>query len=130
METPTEPSTTLKSRILHEAWDVLKILLVALAIVVPVRYFVAQPFIVKGASMEPTFEELNYLVIDELSYYFRAPARGEVVVFRFPLDPSQYFIKRIIGLPGETVIIHDGKVYVEKGENEESSLLPEPYLPD
>ncbi|KKW21888.1 MAG: Signal peptidase I [Parcubacteria group bacterium GW2011_GWB1_52_7] len=128
---PIDPSRPpLTNRVIREAWEFLRILLVALAIVIPVRYFIAQPFIVKGASMEPAYEERDYLVIDELSYYFREPARGEVVVFRFPLDPSEYFIKRVIGLPGETVMIEDGKVLVDSGEASGSRQLEERYLED
>ncbi len=134
MEEPTrtvDPSRfSFTTRVLRETWDFMRILLIALAIVIPVRYFIAQPFIVRGASMEPAYEERDYLVIDELSYYFREPARGEVVVFRFPLDPSEYFIKRVIGLPGETVMIEDGKVLVYSGETGEPQRLRERYLED
>ncbi len=66
----------------------------------PLRLWVAKPFIVSGASMEPTFETGQYLIVDELSYHFENPAREDIVIFRYPKDPSQYFIKRIIGLPG------------------------------
>ena len=63
-------------------WEILKIVFIALVIVIPIRYFLFQPFIVKGQSMEPNFEDSNYLIVDELSYRFRDPRRGEVVVFR------------------------------------------------
>jgi signal peptidase I len=114
---------------MHEVWDFLKVLLLAVVIVIPIRYFIAQPFIVKGASMEPTFEERNYLIVDEASYYFRDPLRGEVVVFRFPLDPSEYFIKRVIALPGERVRITGGKVYVAASRDAEFKEISESYLP-
>lgn len=84
-------------------WEVLQVVLIALVIVLPIRYFVFQPFIVKGASMEPNFHDGDYLLIDELSYRFREPERGEVIVFKYPSDPSQRFIKRIVGLPRETI---------------------------
>ena len=58
--------------------------------------------------MEPNFQDNQYLIIDEITYRFRAPARGEICVFRYPNDPSQFFIKRIIGLPGETVTVAAG----------------------
>jgi signal peptidase I len=93
-------------------FEVAKVVLVALAIIVPVRIFLFQPFQVNGGSMDPNFQDRDYLVIDEVSYRFREPERGEVIVFRFPRDPSQFFIKRIIGMPGETVRIQDGSVYV------------------
>ncbi len=103
--------------------EIVKVFLIALAIVIPVRYFLIQPFYVKGASMEPTYVDHEYLIIDELSYHLRAPERGEVIVFRYPRNPRQYYIKRIIGLPGETVIIKDKKVIIEK--NGKSIVLDE-----
>lgn len=95
-------------------WEIAKIVIIALAIVVPIRYFLFQPFIVKGQSMEPNFENGDYLIIDEISYRFREPQRGEVIVFKYPQKPSQRFIKRIIALPGETVEIENGKVIIYK----------------
>lgn len=92
--------------------EILKISLIALAIVIPIRYFLFQPFFVKGESMDPNFANGDYLIVDEISYHFRAPERGEVVVFRAPTDQSQRFIKRIIGLPGETVNINNGKITI------------------
>ena len=92
--------------------EILKIVIIALVIVVPIRYFVFQPFFVRGQSMEPSFHNGDYLIIDEISYRFRGPQRGEVIVFKYPSDPSQRYIKRVIGLPEETVEIKDGKVNV------------------
>ncbi len=94
--------------------ELLKFVLIAAAIVFPIRLFVAQPFIVSGSSMDPTFHNGQYLIIDELSYRFEAPSRGDVLIFRYPKDPKEFFIKRIIGLPGETVSIKSGDVYVQK----------------
>ncbi len=93
-------------------WELLKAFILAMVIIVPIRYFVVQPFFVRGASMEPNFHDGEYLVVDQLSYRFREPKRGEVVVFRYPQDHSQFFIKRIIGLPGESVAVQDGKVII------------------
>lgn len=92
--------------------EVGKIVLLALLIVIPIRYFIFQPFFVRGQSMEPNFQDSDYLIIDELSYRLRDPLRGEVIVFKYPNDPSQRYIKRIIGLPGETLEIGDGKVVI------------------
>jgi len=92
--------------------ELLKFALIAIIIVIPIRLFVAKPFIVSGASMEPTFDNGQYLIVDELSYRIGDPSRDDVVIFRYPRDPSQYFIKRIIGLPRETVHIKNGKVSV------------------
>ena len=111
-------------------WELLKAFLIAIVIIVPIRYFLVQPFFVRGASMEPTFDDGEYLVIDQLSYRFRQPQRGEVIVFRYPNQPSQFFIKRIIGLPGETVRVENGQVVIENSQHPEGVILNEvPYLP-
>src|SRR3989344_4122413 len=107
--------------------ELLKFALVAVIIVVPVRLFVAQPFIVSGASMVPTFENGQYLIVDELSYRFDEPDRGDVVIFKYPKDPSQYFIKRLIGLPGETIRITESSVTVTKTDGS-SVVLDESYV--
>ncbi len=93
-------------------WEIIKIVIVALVIVLPVRYFLFQPFIVSGPSMEPNFNQGDYLIVDELSFRLRDPKRGEVVVFKFPRNPSQRYIKRIIALPGEEVEIAEGKIKI------------------
>ena len=117
------------SHFFREVWEFGKIVIISLAIVLPIRFFVAQPFIVRGASMEPTFQDGQYLIIDELSYFLRSPERGEVIVFRYPKDPTQFFIKRIIGLPGETVIIENGSVAIQNEEYPNGLVLEEDYLP-
>lgn len=108
--------------------ELLEVALISLAIILPIRYFLIQPFYVKGASMEPNFIDHEYLVIDELSYRFREPQRGEIVVFRYPDDPSQYFIKRVIGLPKETVKIENGVITIMSPENSNGFVLDEVYL--
>jgi len=110
-------------------FDLLKVVLIAVAVIVPVRYFLVQPFFVKGASMEPTFEDGQYLVVDEISYRFSQPQRGEVIIFRYPLDPSQFYIKRIVGLPGETVEVDNGEVIIYNEQNPQGEKLEEAYLP-
>ena len=97
---------------LYFVWEITKIVIIALIIVVPIRYFLFQPFFVKGQSMEPNFESGDYLIIDEISYRFRDPQRGEVVVFKYPKNPSQRYVKRIIGLPGETIEINNGEIMI------------------
>lgn len=106
-------------------WELIKTFLIAMAIIIPIRYFLVQPFFVRGASMEPTFEDGEYLLIDQLSYRFREPRRGEVIVFHYPNDPSQFFIKRIIGLPGDLVTIQDGQVVIQNGEFSNGAVLDE-----
>src|SRR3989338_338635 len=117
------------ARFFREIWEFAKIIFISLIIVLPIRFFVAQPFIVNGASMEPTFKDGEYLIIDELSYLLRSPGRGEVTVFRYPQDPAKFFIKRIIGLPGETVIIKDGSVVIQNDAHPDGILLEQTYLP-
>ncbi|OGG85758.1 signal peptidase I [Candidatus Kaiserbacteria bacterium RIFOXYB1_FULL_46_14] len=107
--------------------EVLRFALIALLIVLPVRWFIAQPFIVSGASMENTFHNNEYLIVDQVSYRFEQPERGDVVVFRYPKDHSKFFIKRIIGLPGETVKISGQAVTIINEENKEGFTLTEPY---
>jgi len=109
-------------------WEVAKIVILAFAIVIPIRYFLFQPFVIQGSSMEPNFHEADYLIVDELSYRFRQPERGEVIVFKYPLDTTKRFIKRIIGLPGETVEIKNGEVIVTTVEGK-TITLSEEYIP-
>ncbi len=107
--------------------ELLKFGIVALIVVVPIRLFVAQPFIVSGISMVPTFEDAQYLIIDELTYHFQQPKRGDVIVFRYPKDPTQFFIKRIIGTPGDEVHISSAGISVTKKDG--STLkLDESYV--
>lgn len=108
--------------------ELLRFAVVAILIILPIRFFVAQPFIVSGASMEPTFDDGEYLIVDELSYYLRSPERGEVVIFRYPRDPSKFFIKRVIGLPEETIVITSNEVTIKNNEDPDGFLLPEDYL--
>ncbi len=110
-------------------WQIIKTALIALIIVIPIRYFVFQPFIVKGISMEPSFRNGDYLIIDELSYRLRSPKRGEVVVFRYPADTREKFIKRIIGLPNETIEFKNGKIVITSSLGEKTILDESVYLP-
>lgn len=110
---------------LHSLLEVFQTVAIAVIAVFIVRTFIAQPFLVSGASMEPTFSNGDYLLVDEVTYRFREPVRGEVVVFRYPGDDRSFYIKRIIGLPGERVTIVNGTVTVARGD--ERITLPEPY---
>ena len=118
-----------KSEPLSFVWDTIKIIIISLAIIVPIRYYLVQPFFVKGASMEPNLENGDYLLVDELSYRLGEPKRGEVIVFRYPYDTSQFFIKRIIGLPSETVEIRNNTVKIYKDDKAAGTVLQEDYLP-
>lgn len=110
--------------------EMVKIAVLAGVTIGLIRYFLFKPFYVKGASMEPTFFESEYLIIDELSYRLHDPARGDVIVFKYPENPQEYFLKRIIGLPGETVKVSGGKVTIFNTEHPEGVILDETYLPD
>jgi signal peptidase I len=109
-------------------WDLFKILIIALLIIVPFRAFIAEPFVVSGSSMLPNYHNRDYLIIDRFSYRNGSPQRGDVVVLKFPKDPSQYYIKRIIGLPGERVSFDQGRVVVFNQANPNGLKLSEPYL--
>lgn len=109
--------------------EVAEIALIALGAVFVVRHFLVQPFLVSGASMVPNFQNGDYIMVDELTYRVREPQRGEVVVFRAPTDPSTFFIKRIIGLPGERVVLADNKVTIYNDAHKDGFILDESYLP-
>lgn len=112
----------------ESVWDLIKFAVVALIIVIPIRMFIAQPFVVSGDSMFPTFHNGEYLIIDELSYNIGSPKRGEVIVFRFPNDTKRFFIKRIIGMPNEEIKINEGKITIINKENPDGFTLDEPYI--
>lgn len=97
-------------------WEFIKFTLIAVLIVVPIRLWIAQPFIVSGASMEPTFKNGDYLIVDELSYQFNGPQKNDVIIFHYPLDPSKYFIKRVEGVPGEKIKTNGKEITLKENE--------------
>ncbi len=107
--------------------EVIKIAVLAGITIGLVRYFLFKPFYVQGQSMQPTYFQNEYLIVDELTYDFRAPERGEVIVFHPPVDPSQFYIKRVIGLPGERIEVHDGKIIIYNKKHPQGIVLTEPY---
>ncbi len=113
---------TRKQAIIEFFWEMVRVSIISLVIILPVRYFLIQPFYVKGASMEPNFYDHEYLIIDEISYRFAEPKRGDIIVFKYPNDKKQFFIKRIVGLPGEHIVIKDNNVYVNDVELAEAYL--------
>jgi signal peptidase I len=122
----------LKAALLYVA-EIVQVVLISLAIIVPVRYFLVQPFYVQGASMEPNFTDKDYLIIDEISYRFKNPTRGDIIVFKYPNDPKQIFIKRIVGLPDEKVKISDGRITIYNDTHPDGFVLDEttylsPYI--
>lgn len=121
--------------------EIIKVVLLAFIIIIPIRVFLFQPFFVQGASMEPNFENSNYLIISELGYKktafnidgkniftitpFKRLERGEVAVFKYPKNHAQFFIKRAIGLPGEKVEIKNGQIIIYNAENPTGIVLDE-----
>ena len=112
-----------------DSWkELIKLVIISLVIVVPFRLYIAQPFIVDGASMDPTFHTGNYLIVDEITYRFKTPERGSVLIFKYPKDPRKSFIKRVIGLPGEKVSINNGEVIITNSQFPDGFKLNEPYI--
>lgn len=109
-------------------WEFVRFAIIAIVIVIPIRIFIAQPFIVSGSSMVPTFENGQYLVVDEISYRLGFIKRDDVVVFRYPNDTTKFFIKRIIGLPGETVDVKGSEVTITNKEHPEGFKLEQPFV--
>lgn len=124
--TPSSQEAPEKHSLRHSIIEFVKFAVIAAAIVIPVRMYIAQPFIVHGESMDPTFATGQYLIIDEISYRFADPKRGDVVVLHDPRGGSKYLIKRLIGLPGETLEIANGTVCVRAGDT--CTALDEPYV--
>lgn len=109
-------------------WELARVVIIAFVIMLAFRIFVAEPFIVSGSSMAPTFHNREYLIINKIGYRLHVPERGDVIVFKYPRDTSQYFIKRVVGLPGEKVQIADGKVTLYNAQHPNGKVLDEPYL--
>ncbi len=122
---PVEKPVEKKSQ---SGWELFRFGVIALIAVLGIRTFIVQPFIVSGSSMVPTFENGQYLIIDEISYKLKDPKRDDVIVFKYPKDTSKFFIKRIIGLPNETIDIKGSDVTITNAENPEGFVLVEPYV--
>ena len=101
---------------------------VALGLALFIRFFIAAPYVVSGQSMEPNFQDWNYLIVDRLSYELGTPQRGDVIVFNLPQNNSRALIKRVIGLPGETVILSSTQVTIVNKAHPEGFTISEPYL--
>jgi len=117
-----------KQSLLSGAGEFLRFTVIVIIIVFAVRTFIAQPFVVSGTSMVPTFQNANYLIIDEVSYRFHEPVRGDVIVFHPPVDPSVFYIKRIIGIPGDTITIKNSVVTLTNTEHPAGITLSEDYI--
>jgi len=108
--------------------DTIQFIIIAGIIIIPFRMFVAQPFIVNGTSMDPTFKSGEYLIVDQITYRFNKPERDSVLIFKYPQEQNQKFIKRVIGLPGETISINKGAVTIKNKDNPTGFVLENKYI--
>lgn len=109
-------------------WELARFTILAILVVIPIRIFIAQPFVVSGSSMDPTFKNGEYLIVDELSYHLGEPKRGDVAIFRYPNNTKKFFIKRVIGLPNEVLEINNNVVTIFNADNKNGLVLNEPYV--
>lgn len=109
-------------------FELVRYAIIALIIVIPFRVFIAQPYVVSGSSMDPTFTDGDYLIVDQLSKRFELPERGSVIIIRYPKDPSKFFIKRLIAFPNEKVEIKNGSLTIFNQEKPEGIKIEEPYV--
>lgn len=116
-----------KRSILFHVFDVVLNIVIIVAIVGIIRTFVVSPFQIEGNSMVATLENKEYIVINKFRYLLGAPQRGDIVVFRPPSDVSKYYVKRVIGLPGDKVVVRDGYVFIRDKEKGDIKL-DESYL--
>lgn len=103
--------------------EILESIIVAVVLAFIIRYFLFQPFYIPSGSMEPTLKVGDRIIVNKLLYRFSSPKRGDIMVFKYPVNPDRDFIKRVIGLPGETIEIKDSKVYID------GKILEQPFLP-
>ncbi|MFN4212531.1 MAG: signal peptidase I [Microgenomates group bacterium] len=102
--------------------DILETIVFVGSLFIVIYLFILTPNQVKGASMEPTFHSGDYILTSRITYKFRKPQRGDVVVFKSPKNPDIEYIKRIIGLPGDKILIENGEVYVNGIKLEETYI--------
>ncbi len=126
MENPNPLENTAQNKASTWSWKDLAVFIgILVFVVLPIRMFIAQPFVVSGASMDPTFHDGDYVIVDQITYRLDNPQRGDVVIFKPAIDESKFFIKRIIGLPGETVKMSDNNVFIKQVGADEFKKLDE-----
>ena len=118
---PLEPQPSFREGAVRFIVDILETILLSVLLFLGINALTARVR-VDGHSMVPTFDSGEFIIVSKLSYRIDEPTRGDIVVFHLPRDPDQDYIKRIIGLPGETVEIKDGRIFVNSYE------LDEPYI--
>ncbi len=129
-------------------WEVAKTIGGILLFLIIFRFYIFQPFSINGSSMEPNFHDGEYLIVNEFTYHFSSPKRGDVVIFKHPepactdfvesnylnkvffQGPCVNYIKRVIGVPGDTISVKDGKVSIVNDENPDGIILEEDYILD
>lgn len=130
MSSPSDSTTPTTSRP-EESGSVRSLIvytIVALSLALFIRFFIAAPYVVSGASMVPTFYDYHYLIVDRVTYDFGEPTRGDVIVFKLPQGQERALIKRVIGLPGETVVLEGNKVSIINTTHPDGFTIDEPYL--
>ncbi|MEK7142098.1 MAG: signal peptidase I [Patescibacteria group bacterium] len=116
MEENTQIKNTSGSKKVNAIFDFIRFVFIVAIIVIPIRFWVAQPFLVSGASMEPTYTNGDYLIVDEASYLINDPKKDDVIIFRYPKKPEIFFIKRIIGLPNEEMMVNGKNIQLKDDE--------------
>ena len=128
---PESKKSRLGKEIFEFIWETAKVVIISLIIILPIRYYLIQPFFVKGSSMVPNFHDKEYILVDKWTYRLGRPERGDVIIFKYPGNPQEYFIKRIIGLPGESALVPgDNTVHIYNNQYPQGFILNEVgYLP-
>lgn len=103
--------------------EITESIVIAVLLAVLIRLFILEPFYIPSGSMEPTLKEGDRIIVSKLNYHFQDPARGDVVVFKYPRDQKRNFVKRLIATGGETVALKSSRLYIN------GQAVPEDYLP-
>lgn len=103
--------------------ELLESVAIAVLLAVLIRMFLFQPFIIPSGSMEPALQIGDRIMVNKISYHLGEPSRGDVIVFKFPMDPSRDFVKRLVATGGETVAVRDSKLFIN-GEQVDEGYLP------
>ncbi|OPX86708.1 MAG: Signal peptidase I T [Pelotomaculum sp. PtaB.Bin104] len=120
MDSHQEGSSEIKKPFYRE---IIESVVIAVILAVIIRLFILEPFYIPSGSMEPTLQENDRIIVSKLNYRFQEPKRGDIIVFKYPLDPKRNFVKRLIAVGGETVSIKNSKLYIN------NQLVAEDYLP-
>lgn len=129
---PSVPVPPVKTPFRKKLWAFVEnilYLLGAIGLALLIQTYVIRPFIVSGTSMDPIIKNAQYLLIDQVSYRFgNGPTRGDVVIFKAPPEPSKYYIKRIIGIPGDTVTVNAGKITIRNEAHPDGFILDDSFI--